>query len=61
MKNKNLAILFLIISALGFALMSTFVKLAGDVPSMEKALIDISNNTLRSLYGENPPRYVQER
>ena len=31
------------------------------VPSMEKALIDISNNTLRSLYGENPPRYVQER
>ena len=37
MKNKNLAILFLIISALGFALMSTFVKLAGDVPSMEKA------------------------
>ena len=37
MKNKNLAILFLIISALGFALMSTFVKLAGDIPSMEKA------------------------
>ena len=37
MKNKNLAILLLITSALGFALMSTFVKLAGDVPSMEKS------------------------
>ena len=31
------------------------------VPSMEQALIDVSNQTLRSLYGENPPKYVQDR
>ena len=31
------------------------------VPSMEQALIDVSNQTLRNLYGENPPRYAQER
>ena len=31
------------------------------VPSMEQALIDVSNATLKSLYGENPPKYVQDR
>lgn len=37
MKNKNKAIVLMLISALGFALMSTFVKLAGDLPSIEKS------------------------
>lgn len=31
------------------------------VPSMEKALIETSNKTLKSMYGENPPKYVQDR
>lgn len=31
------------------------------VPSMEGALIETSNRTLKSLYGENPPKYVQDR
>ncbi|MBX7408532.1 DMT family transporter [Clostridium chauvoei] len=37
MKNKNKAIILMLISALGFALMSSFVKLAGDLPSIEKS------------------------
>lgn len=37
MKEKNKAILLLITSALFFALMSTFVKLSGDIPSIEKS------------------------
>lgn len=35
--NKNKAILLMIIAALGFALMSTFVKLAGDMSAIEKS------------------------
>ena len=31
------------------------------VPSMKQALLDISNQTLRKLYGEKPPKYVQDR
>lgn len=38
MNNKNKAIILMIISALSFAVMSTFVKLAGDLPSIEKSL-----------------------
>ena len=37
MTNKNKGILFIILSALGFAFMSLFVKLAGDLPSMQKS------------------------
>lgn len=38
MKNKNKAIILMIISALSFAAMSTFVKLAGNnIPSVEKS------------------------
>lgn len=35
--KRNKGIIFLIISAFGFAMMSAFVKLAGDLPSFEKA------------------------
>ena len=38
-KNKNdykLGILFIIISAFCFALMNLFIRLAGDVPTMQK-------------------------
>lgn len=37
MDNKNKAILLMLLSALGFALMSVFVKLAGDLPSFQKS------------------------
>ena len=37
MKEKNKAIILLIISALSFAIMSTFVKLSGNIPSIEKS------------------------
>lgn len=37
MKSKNKAIIYITLSALGFATMSMFVKLAGDIPSIEKS------------------------
>lgn len=37
MSDKNKGILYIILSALFFALMSTFVKLAGDLPSIQKS------------------------
>lgn len=37
MKDKDKAILLLITSALFYALMSTFVKLSGDIPAIEKS------------------------
>ncbi|MCQ2522480.1 MAG: DMT family transporter [Lachnospiraceae bacterium] len=36
MKNKNKAIIYVLCSALGFAFMNLFVKLAGDLPFMQK-------------------------
>ncbi len=36
-KKKNFGILFIILSAFSFAWMSTFVRLAGDLPSVEKS------------------------
>ncbi|MBY0756633.1 DMT family transporter [Clostridium sardiniense] len=38
MKEKNKAIILMIVSAIAFAVMSTFVKLSGDLPSIEKSL-----------------------
>ncbi|MEG0371567.1 MAG: EamA family transporter, partial [Clostridium sp.] len=38
MTNRNKGILAIIISALGFAIMSAFVKLSGDIPTLQKAL-----------------------
>lgn len=37
MNDKNKGILFIILSALSFAIMSTFVKLSGDIPSIQKS------------------------
>lgn len=36
MKDKNKAIIYLVISGLGFAFMNLFVKLGGDLPTMQK-------------------------
>ncbi|WLR52107.1 DMT family transporter [Bacillus tianshenii] len=38
MSNKDKGILLLLLSAFGFAMMSTFVKLSGDVPTFQKTL-----------------------
>lgn len=38
LKEKYKGVFFIIMSALGFALMSAFVKLAGDIPSIQKTL-----------------------
>lgn len=37
MTNRNKGIIAIIISALGFAIMSAFVKLSGDLPTVQKA------------------------
>ncbi|SFE38321.1 EamA domain-containing membrane protein RarD [Lentibacillus persicus] len=37
MSNRNKGILLLLVSALGFSLMGAFVKLSGDLPTMQKA------------------------
>ena len=34
--NRSKGVFFIIMSALGFALMSTFIKLSGDLPSFQK-------------------------
>ena len=36
LSNRTKGILFLVFSAFGFAVMSAFVKLAGDLPSFQK-------------------------
>lgn len=36
LSNRNKGILFIILSAFGFAMMTAFVKLAGDLPSFQK-------------------------
>jgi len=38
MSDKNKGIILLLLSALGFALMAAFVKLSGDVPTVQKTL-----------------------
>lgn len=37
MNNRNKGIILIILSAFGFAMMSAFVKLSGDLPSIQKA------------------------
>lgn len=36
LSNKNKGIIFIILSAFGFAMMSAFIKLSGDLPSFQK-------------------------
>ena len=36
LNNKNKGIIFIILSAFGFAMMSAFIKLSGDLPSFQK-------------------------
>lgn len=51
MSERNKGILFILMAAFFFALMSLFVKLAGDLPSMEKAFFrNIVALFLRDLF-----------
>ena len=36
LSNRTKGVLFIIMSAFGFAMMSAFVKLSGDLPSFQK-------------------------
>lgn len=38
MSDKNKGIILLLLSAMGFALMSAFIKLSGDIPTIQKTL-----------------------
>lgn len=38
--NRTKGVLFIIISAFGFAMMSAFVKLSGDLPSFQKTFLE---------------------
>ncbi|MGL5068862.1 MAG: DMT family transporter [Sarcina sp.] len=50
MQNKSKAILFIIISALSFALMSACVKFSGDIPAFEKSFFRNSVSCLVAFY-----------
>lgn len=50
LNNKNKAITLLIVSALFFALMSTFVKLSGNIPSIEKSFFRNLVSFILSFY-----------
>ena len=41
LSNRTKGVLFIIISAFGFAMMSAFVKLSGDLPSFQKTFLEI--------------------
>lgn len=41
MTNRQKGMLCIVLSALSFALMNVFVRLAGDLPSPEKACFEI--------------------
>lgn len=41
LSNRSKGIIFIILSAFGFAMMSAFVKLAGDLPSFQKHSLEI--------------------
>ncbi|MFA9396873.1 MAG: DMT family transporter [Clostridiaceae bacterium] len=50
-KNKKMkAILFMLLSSLSFAIMGSFVKLAGDVPTFEKAFFRNLISLMISIY-----------
>ncbi len=51
MDNKPKAVLFMLISAIAFAMMQTMVKLAGDIPTFEKVLFRNMISLFVALYG----------
>ncbi len=49
MSDKNKGILLLLVSAFGFAMMAAFVKLSGDLPTVQKTLFRNSVSAIISL------------
>ncbi len=41
LSNRTKGIIFIIMSAFGFAMMSAFIKLSGDLPSFQKHFLEI--------------------
>ncbi|GAB4073102.1 DMT family transporter [Barrientosiimonas marina] len=58
MSNRNKGILLLLVSALGFSLMGAFVKLSGDVPTIQKAFF---RNIIASIIAVGFVIYNKER
>lgn len=50
MKDNQKAIIFILISALAFTLMSTMVKLAGNIPTYEKVFFRNLINFIIAMY-----------
>lgn len=50
MSDKNKGILFIILSSLSFSLMSVFVKLSGDLPSIQKSFFRNLISLIISIY-----------
>ena len=48
--NRTKGVLFIIMSAFGFAMMSAFVKLSGDLPSFQKTFFRNINILYNCIY-----------
>lgn len=58
MRDRNKGILLLLLSALGFSLMAAFVKLSGDVPTVQKTLF---RNAVSMIIAFGFVMYYKER
>ncbi|OEH91576.1 DMT family transporter [Bacillus solimangrovi] len=58
MSDKNKGIVLLLISAFGFAMMSTFVKISGDLPTIQKTLF---RNLISAIISFGFVMYYKER
>lgn len=58
MSDKNKGIILLLLSAMGFALMSAFVKLSGDIPTIQKTLF---RNGVSMIIAFGFVKYFNER
>ena len=58
MSNRNKGIILLLLSAFGFSLMAAFVKLSGDVPTIQKTFF---RNIVSAFIAFGFVRYHKER
>ena len=56
LSNRTKGIIFIILSAFGFAMMSAFVKLAGDIPSFQKTFF----RNFSDFHGDFPFRRLSK-
>ena len=55
LSNRTKGVLFIIMSAFGFAMMSAFVKLSGDLPSFQKTFF--RNMVLCQYFGHKKSNF----